>query len=88
MTGRDYALKMVDKHLIVRHKMVDHIKQERNILVRACLSQSHLAQVAVLPQSKSASSKRGIRRRSVEVKQVEKPFMSGLRQLVTAAADW
>lgn len=31
-TGADYALKMVDKHLIVRHRMVAHIKQERNIL--------------------------------------------------------
>ncbi len=26
-SGTDYALKMVDKHLIVRHKMVGHIKQ-------------------------------------------------------------
>lgn len=31
-TGAEYALKMVDKHLIVRHRMVGHIKQERNIL--------------------------------------------------------
>ena len=28
----EYAIKMVDKHLIVRHRMVGHIKQERNIL--------------------------------------------------------
>lgn len=32
-TGINYALKMVDKHLIVRHKMVDHIKQ---VLPRPC----------------------------------------------------
>ena len=31
-TGVEYAIKMVDKHLIVRHRMVGHIKQERNIL--------------------------------------------------------
>lgn len=31
-TGRSYALKMVDKHLVLRHHMVEHIKQERNIL--------------------------------------------------------
>ncbi len=31
-TGIEYALKMVDKHLIVRHRMVAHIKTERNIL--------------------------------------------------------
>ena len=36
-TGMNYALKMVDKHLIVRHKMVDHIKQ---VLPRSCTQPS------------------------------------------------
>lgn len=31
-SAHSYALKMVDKHLIMRHKMIDHIKQERNVL--------------------------------------------------------
>ena len=34
VTGRQYALKVVDKHLVLRHRLVGQLRQERNILDR------------------------------------------------------
>ena len=36
VSRRVYALKVVDKHLVLRHRLVGQLRQERNILDRCC----------------------------------------------------
>jgi 3-phosphoinositide dependent protein kinase-1 len=38
VSRRVYALKVVDKHLVLRHRLVGQLRQERNILDRCCHS--------------------------------------------------